>query len=103
MNTSFQVARSSINSIITHAALASSILDVVESYLKNKSDKDDYVVSLIEDVKIMTILITRKTVAKSIFLETYSNNEIKFHSISAKTNGFCKLDDLNPLIEEIIG
>lgn len=102
MNQSLKVAKNCINSIISHAAFTASVLDKVSDFLQTQKDQDDYVVSLIEDFQTNTILIARKSVMTSIFLEidACNINEIKWRSISGKTDGVSKIEELVQVIEK---
>ncbi len=102
MNQSLKVAKNCINSIISHAAFTASVLDKVSDFLQTQKDQDDYVISLIEDFQTNTILIARKSVTTSIFLEIDADNitEIKWKSISGKTYGVSKIEELVQVIEK---
>ena len=102
MNQSLKVAKNCINSIISHAAFTASVLDKVSDFLQTQKDQDDYVISLIEDFQTNTILIASKSITTSIFLEIDASNitEIKWKSISGKTNGISRIEELVKVIEK---
>lgn len=102
MNQSLRVAKNCINSIIQHAAFTASVLDKVSDFIQTQKDQDDYVVSLIEDFETNTILIARKSITTSIFLEIDSSNinEIRWKSLSSKKNGVSRIEEIFVVIEE---